>query len=470
MKRKRTGSTVIPCRRTRISLLFIVLGSTGISPLAVSEEGDRALLSMQQLLQQVQQGRLRDAEENKRREQAFLAEKAEQEAKIRAVQERISRLEMESGILESNFSANELLIKERRQQRSERLGSLKELFGHLTAASGDIRSRFQNSVTTSQFAERERFFSDLIRKMSGDTELPTLEEIERVWFELYREMVESGRVVKYRTQVGTDTAREVVRIGLFNLVSEGKYLSYDPDTRAVSVLPRQPQGLAEQALALQNASQGVMAVGIDPTGPSGGGFLRALIDTPTLKERWHQGRHVGYIITVIGIVALFVALLRFVLLSLTSAKIQIQMRSRKISLGNPLGRVLAVAEDFKWAGLENLQLKLDEAILKEVPRMQMGLSFIRIIAMVAPLLGLLGTVTGMIIVFQAITIYGAGDPKAMAGGISNALVTTVLGLIVAIPTLLLHTVLSGKAKGILHVLEEQSAGIVVERAEAQRSQ
>ena len=131
---------------------------------------------------------------------------------------------------------------------------------------------------------------------------------------------------------------------------------------------------------------------------------------------------------------------------------------------NALGRVLLVAENSATSDPDSLELKLGEAILKEGPRINAGLSLLKIIAMVAPLLGLLGTVTGMIIVFQAITIYGAGDPKAMAGGISSALVTTVLGLVVAIPTLLAHTVLNTKARNLLHILREQSAGILAQRA------
>lgn len=445
--------------------LLLTLGAP-VSALAAEEDDDT--LSIEELLQRVKQGRLRDAGENQRREQEFLAEKDAQEAKIRVVQERIARLEGQSEVLEAEFNANELLIREKRQQRGQRLGAMQELFGHLTGIAGDMRSRFRNSITTSQFGDREEFLSELIRKMSSETELPSLEEMERVWFELYNEMVQSGRVVKYLAQVGIEGQREVVRVGLFNLISQGQYLAYDADTRSVSVLARQPRGLAGHARALQEAGEGVLPLGIDPTGPSGGGFLKAIINTPTLEERWHQGRQVGYIITGIGILALLVALLRFIFLGLTAIRIQVQMGTRQISRGNPLGRILQVAEAHRGDDTETLQLKLDEAILKETPRVQLGLAFLRIIAMVAPLLGLLGTVTGMIIVFQAITIYGAGDPRAMAGGISSALVTTVLGLIVAIPILLLHAMLSARARRILHILEEQSAGIVAERAERDR--
>ena len=444
----------------QIIIITLCVAAAGVSSNATAEDK----LSLRQLLEQVRQGRAKDAAENKAREQAFLQEKSEQEAKIRAAMAQVASLEAKSAELEVRFNENELLVEEKRQQRDERLGSLKELFGHLTGAAGDMRSRFQNSITTSQFPDREKFLADLIKKMNSDTDLPTLDEIERVWFEMHREMTESGRVVKYNTQVGTETDREIVRIGLFNLLSNGDYLAYAADTRSVSVLPRQPVGLADNAAALQAASDGVTSVGIDPTGAAGGGFLKAIINTPTLKERWRQGRQVGYIITCVGAFALLVALWRFLALNLTSTKMRSQLKRDEIKTNNPLGRVLQAAEDNKGADTESLELKLDEAILKETPKINSGLSLLKIIAMVAPLLGLLGTVTGMIIVFQAITIYGAGDPKAMAGGISSALVTTVLGLLVAIPTLLLHTMLNGKAKKLLHILEEQSAGIVAERA------
>jgi biopolymer transport protein ExbB len=443
---------------TIFSLLLIVL-SLPVASQAADE------LSMQKLLQQVKEGQAKDAADNKQREKVFIEEKQQQEARIRQAMLDVKTLEAKSAELEQRFNENELLVEEKRQQRDERLGSLKELFGHLTGAAGDMSSRFRNSITTSQFTDRETFLRGLIKKMNSDTDLPTLEEIERVWYEMHQEMTESGRVVKYKTTVGTDKEREIVRIGLFNLISNGDYLAYDSDTRSVSVLARQPVGLANGVTALQSSSGGgVIPVGIDPTGAAGGGFLKAIINTPTLEERWHQGRQVGYIISVVGVFALLIALWRFLILGLTSAKIRSQLKRKEIKTNNPLGRILKAAEDNSASDIESLELHMAEAILKESPKIQSGLSILKIIAMVAPLLGLLGTVTGMIIVFQAITIYGAGDPKAMAGGISSALVTTVLGLIVAIPTLLLHTMLSVKAKKLVHILEEQSAGIVAERA------
>jgi biopolymer transport protein ExbB len=136
---------------------------------------------------------------------------------------------------------------------------------------------------------------------------------------------------------------------------------------------------------------------------------------------------------------------------------------------NPLGRVLKVYADNKHVDMETLELKLSEAIIKETPRLQRFLLFLKIISVVAPLMGLLGTVTGMIQTFQAITLFGTGDPTLMAGGISQALVTTVLGLTVAIPMVLLHTIVSGRSRRIINVLQEQSAGIVAQHSEAENA-
>ena len=152
-------------------------------------------------------------------------------------------------------------------------------------------------------------------------------------------------------------------------------------------------------------------------------------------------------------------------LSTASRKVSAQLKTDTPSTDNPLGRVLAAYESNKGADTETIELKLSEAALKEMPGLTKGLLFIKVISVVAPLMGLLGTVTGMIKTFQVITLYGAGDPKMMAGGISQALVTTVLGLVVAIPMVLLHTVVSGQSRKVINVLQSQSAGLIAEHSE-----
>lgn len=445
-------------KNTKLITLFglIFFGATSLAA---------ADLSMNDLLNKVKAGRTADNAINKKREQDFINQKAQQEKLIRDTKAQIAALEAKAASMEVSFNENELIVEEKRKQRDERLGSLKELFGHLTSSAADLRVRFEHSITSTQYADRIEFLNSLIKKMNSSTDLPSMEDIERVWFEMHQEITESGNIVKYNAKVGVDGQQEVVRAGVFNMLSNGNYLEYKSETGALSILARQPSDYQAGAGDLQNATSGFTPVGIDPTGPSGGSYLTALINTPTLEEKWHEGKLVGYIISGVAIFGILLSLWRFVVLGGVSAKVKKQIKSDTLSDKNPLGRVLLAAEANGEADVETLELRLGEAILKERTAINKSLPLLKIISMVAPLLGLLGTVTGMILVFQAITIFGAGDPKRMAGGISGALVTTVLGLIAAIPILLLHTFLSGKAKGIMHVLEEQSAGILAERAE-----
>jgi biopolymer transport protein ExbB len=137
------------------------------------------------------------------------------------------------------------------------------------------------------------------------------------------------------------------------------------------------------------------------------------------------------------------------------------------SLSNPLGRVLQSVQGIDLHDDELLQLKLDEAVLAEMPALERGNGVIKLLAATSPLLGLLGTVTGMILTFQAISLFGTGDPKLMAGGISQALVTTVLGLVVAIPLLFSHSIIAYLSRSMIQRLDEQCAGVLARSVEQQ---
>jgi biopolymer transport protein ExbB len=462
---------------------LVVLGAltsfTAIAQDAAPEEPagptpqEVAAENLNQLLNLVKQGRSRAGAENAEREKRFAANKANQAAELKRAEQERTREEQRSARLEKKFEENELLIAAKQEQLKERLGTLSELFGHLTAASGDLASTIEVSLVSAQYADREGFLKDLIAKMSGSDKLPSVAEIERVWYEMLREITEQGEVAKFTASVATPsgevTSRDVVRVGAFNVIdTSGNYLAYQNGN--LSELPRQPgSGFNGEAADLANASSGLHQFGIDPTGPTGGSFLAAIIDSPTLEERWHQGGYVGYAITAVGVFAFLLAIYRLVVLTLVSGKVSAQLKASKASDNNPLGRVLKLHEDNPNMDPETLELKMAEGVLKETPKLEAGLTLLKIIAAVAPLMGLLGTVTGMIVTFQAITIFGAGDPKAMAGGISGALVTTVLGLLVAIPTVLLHTVVNGRSQRIIHILNEQATGIVAEHAEREHT-
>lgn len=430
---------------------------------------EKKAATLEELLNLVKQDKLVESTEHKKREADFRQQKNRQAQLLKEAEAIKLSEEKRSSELESKYDEQELAVQSKREQLAERLGSLKELFGHLTSTAGDLRSNIDVSIVSAQYPGRTEFLEDLIEKMNSATKLPSIEEIERLWYELQRETIEGGKIVKFAGTVvspeGEQSTQEVVRIGTFNLLSDGKYLEYT-DSKKMAELTRQPSGkFLSGAASLQSASDGFVKTGIDPTGPTGGSYLAALINSPDLVERWHQGNEVGYIITAVGVFGFLLGIWRLIVLTGMGAKVNSQLKSETANENNPLGRVLKVAEGGNNMDTESLELKMEEAILKEKPGIESGLNLLKIISAVAPLLGLLGTVTGMILTFQAITIFGAGDPQAMAGGISGALVTTVLGLVVAIPMVLMHTFVNGRAKRILHILEEQSAGIVAENAE-----
>ena len=346
-----------------------------------------------------------------------------------------------------------------------------ELFGHLQSSAGEAAVQFSGSLTSPQYGiERVKFLNELTAKMSETTELPTIREIEGLWFELQREMAASGQVVSFETSVidvdGETTTCNVTRVGLFNAVCDGKYLEY-VSSGEYAFLPRQPAGrFTKTAKNIGRAEAGEeVRFGVDPTGPTGGSLLANLIQTPSIAERAQQGRQVGYAIITVGLIGIGIAFWKLWSLFVLGKAVRSQAGSKVLDVRNPLGRVLKVGEENFNKDIDTLELKLAEAIMAERPSIERGIGAVRIISVVAPLAGLLGTVTGMIVTFQMITLYGTGDPKLMAGGISQALVTTVLGLLVAIPTTLLHSFTASSAKGIIGVLEEQSTGILAERAE-----
>ncbi len=441
------------------AFIALVVAATLSAPVVASEAK-----SLVELLDMIESAKISETAEYRQREADFLKDQRKQNQLLKGAKNTEAAEERRSDRLEQTIRDNDIKLAALREQRDKRLGSLKELFGHLTGSAGDLRAKLNQSIVSAQIPGRTEFLDELIEKMSSDTKLPSIEDIEKLWYEQQREMVESGRVVKFNRTVllanGEPQDMDVVRVGTYNLLADGMYLEYSPESGLVSELTRQPSGYAGGAEDLQEATSGFTKVGLDPTGPFGGGLLAALINAPTLIERWHFGGIVGYVITAVFAFAIILAVWRFVVLFGMSSAVRSQLKGSDVDTENPLGRVLKVASDNPRLDAESLELKLHEAVLKERPGIESGLNLLKIIAMVAPLLGLLGTVTGMIITFQMITLFGAGDPKAMAGGISQALITTVLGLVVAIPTVLLHTLVNGKAQGILHILEEQSAGIV----------
>ncbi|WP_287244418.1 MotA/TolQ/ExbB proton channel family protein [Pseudoalteromonas sp.] len=424
-------------------------------------------MDLDSLLRTLEQGKAQQSAENKQREQEFMARQNEQVQMLKDTQAKRTAMLNESERLETQFEENEVKLANLTDTLSNRMGSLKELFGVLQQVAGDSSNKFMTSVVSAELPGRSNFMDELAQKMGSTSKLASIDDIEKVWFELQREMTEQGKVSRFTTDVivegGSKAQKEVVRVGAFNLIADGKYLEYTPATNTISQLTRQPSSrYTATAADLQQANSGVVPFALDPTG---GSILGLLVQAPDTEEQVHQGGTVGYIILGVGLIALLIALERFVSLMIMGSKIRRQLKDTVARDDNPLGRVMKVKDQYPDVAYDTLELKLSEAIIREMPKITRNLTLIKIISVVAPLLGLLGTVTGMINTFQAITLFGTGDPKLMAGGISQALVTTVLGLVVAIPTVFLYTLLNTRSKNMLLILQEQSAGIIAERSE-----
>jgi len=452
--------------KTKI-LIFLVFLSFPFS-YAQEEKPDTAL-SLEQLLELVQQGKFAESEEATEREQKFARERNRQATLLANAKAERSRLEAIATELEGRFEANDAKLVVLEEQLKTRLGSLYETFGHLQGVASDTQQQFESAVTSGQFGQdREIFLKDLAKRMGEGISLASIEELERLWYELQRELIASGNVQKFTATVvdneGQTSQENVVRVGNFNAVTEGGYLTYLPARGAYETLPRQPGRYLGGTYDIHDNSTGFVEFAVDPTGPQGGALLTNLISLPSFFEQIQYGRITGYTIILLFLLATGIFGWRTYILFNLDKNVKKEASGSKLG-NNPLSRIFEVAEQNKGSDVETLELKLAEQILVERSSIDTGIWLVRLISVVAPLLGLFGTITGMINTFQAITLFGTGDPKTMANGISEALVTTMLGLMTAIPATFMAAIMANYAKNILTVLEEQSTGMIAAASE-----
>lgn len=462
-----SGKNIMPIRvpirvpsRATGRLLLLALGF-GICSLASAQQ----VQSLDEVLRAMQNERQAVAQTNREREERFRREQGNQEQQLREVRNQVSAAEAEASRLENLRNQLDRELDELRDQLADRQGEFGELFGVARAAAADMNEQLSDSLISTQFPNRGEDLSAMAQSGS----LPTIEELENLWFTMLQEMSEQGKVVRYQASViGNDnssTPESVVRIGPFTAFSEDGYLVFTEDS--LRYLARQPGGGAVGAArrVINHSGSGVVRGMIDP---SLGALLGLVVEMPTLRERVDQGGWIGYAIIVVAVFGILLAVFRWLMLTLTSMKVRSQMSSDTPSDSNPLGRIQQAYEEHKSEDLETLQLHLDDAVLKELPPLERGLNLVKVLAAVAPLMGLLGTVIGMIVTFQAITLFGTGDPKLMAGGISQALITTVLGLIAAVPLLILHAFAAGTSRRLGQILEEQSVSLVADAEKSSR--
>ena len=419
--------------------------------------------SLEQLLQNVKRQGSESSALNRQREQDFRERRDEQKSILDRTRAELRAEEARSKRLKTAFDNNERELEELSEALRIRVGDMGELFGVVRQLAGDTKGLVESSLISAQLGNR----SDIATHLAQATELPSISDMRALQALLLEEMIESGKVVRFTSEVedatGVSSPTEVVRVGVFNAVSENGYLTFDETDRSLRELPRPPAArFTRSAKDLFEAKGADASLAIDPTR---GTLLSLVIQSPGFLEQVDQGGAVGYTIIAMGIIGLLIALSRLLLLQVEGKKMARQLKSSTASNDNPLGRILAIYENEKSVPADILDLKLEEAVLKEIPRLERLQALIKVIAGVAPLLGLLGTVVGMIKTFQSITLFGTGDPKLMADGISQALVTTVAGLCVAIPMVFMHALVSGKSRSLVEILEEQSAGMIARRSE-----
>ena len=433
--------------------LYIALALILASPLALAQPA-----SLDQLLKDIRELRTNEQAAMREREAEFLRERDNQQQLMQQAERELAPIQAEADRLKAEFDQLEQALADAEAEMKQRSGYLGELFGVVRQTASDTRSQWQDSLLNVQFPGR----LEQLDRLASTTQIPTVETLEQFWFMLQEDMTASGSITRVTAPVidrdGQQQDMPVVLVGPFVALADNQYLGYRAEVGALQVLDRQPnaRGLPEDFIAPRDELADLL---IDPTR---GTVLAQIQQTPSFIDRVHQGGVVGYVILALGALGVLLALAKLIWLLRLSQRMDRQANELdNLRDDNPLGRILGViGNDPKLADLETLELKLDEAILRETPALERGNALIKLFAAVAPLLGLLGTVTGMIMTFQAITLFGTSDPKLMAGGISQALVTTVQGLVVAIPLLFLHATLAARSKALTQVLEQQSAGLI----------
>ena len=441
-----------------VCLGWVLLGFFSSFPIAKAD-------TLDDLLKKVWEEREYESKEFQKRERAFKKERDKRKTLLTQAEKELKKEEAITRRLLAEFNKNEKDLGILEEELRIATGVLGELFGVVKQVAGDFRGHSISSLISAEIPGRHKFASAIASRKK----LPTTEELRRLWFEIQQEMTEQGKVSRFNTEVialdGSKSQRTVTRIGPFNLVSQGRYLNYQAggDSSQIVELVRQPERRwTSHIKKLEKAKKSTYPIfAVDP---SRGGLISLLIKKPSVFERLKQAGYVGLIIILVLLAGLSIAGERIWVIIKEGQKIKEQLKDTQQAKGdNPLGQILSVYEENKGLDMESLEMKLNEVAIKYLPKVEKRVGVIKLLAVVAPLLGLLGTVTGMILTFQSITLFGTGDPKLMAGGISQALMTTVLGLCSAIPLLLIHNFVASQSQKLVQILEEQTAGLLAKK-------
>ena len=406
---------------------------------------------IQDLINRVEKNREELSAMDNARVNEFIKKVADRRFLLSKAKKQLADEEARNVRLEDLFEANEIKLSELETELNIKLGVLGELFGVARQMAGELQADSESAYNFTEYPNRTDALNEI-----GKIKVHNLKNLEDLWVLHLNEIASSGEIKVISANVinssGDIEEDQLVRYGPFNMVKNRSFVKTDVANNAFSVLQKQPDRSLRRKFRSHYRSDGYAVAPIDPTR----GFLLSLyLDKPSTFERIAQGKLIGFIIVLIGISGLIFAAYRYYTLYLYSKTIKSKDEN---DIFSKIENISNTSKD-----VETFERECDEVLLTVNGNLSWGVNWIKFLAAVAPLLGLLGTVIGMIETFQAITVFGTGDPKQMAGGISQALVTTMLGLIFAAPLLAMYTLLSEKVSEILQEIEEFVAITIVKK-------
>jgi len=413
-------------------------------------------------------------EEAQRAEEAVLADENKLRAEVQRLEEEQAALEQELKELGDRLLVADTLREDLVEEWSGRELGFREISGNVRVAARDLESLLKASPLSAGAPWRLETISPLLDK-GYFPDIDDIAGMAGVFFdEIERGSQVSLREGEYVGRDGRQTSGRIFQLGKFNTVYQGGgetgFLVWSPEGQRLFALSELPPRNVRRALDKYLAGESDLV----PLDMSGGAALRQITSHTSLVEQISQGGPIIWPIFLIALAAMGIVVFKIVYLNRTSGNTDRIMGEvndlaargdwsacEKIVDGHrgknwPVVRVIRAGLESREESRETLESVLQEAILHELPQVQKGIAMLAVLGAVAPLLGLLGTVTGMIDTFRVITLFGTSDPKLMSGGISEALVTTELGLAVAIPIMLLHTYLSRKADHLVGDMEAKA--------------
>ena len=417
--------------------------------LVVSSTSHAANTELDQVLEQVKRGSLQDKQLSNEHVSNKSYELKEAQAHFEKAQLQLDKTQEANAALEEKILQLQQSLQSKRAQYQSQRQSLDAVFKHVVE---------HGSLMLERVLPHGLWVFDQSQFVALDESNVDIAHIRKLWVAMVEQTILSGKAISSNQQIilsdGQPNSTNVTQFGPFNAkaaLAKDTWLTYLPAQGSWMVMTPQP---------IISHQKNEMIVD-----PSFGALLEKNAQSPTLLEKLAPAGIVGILIAIVGIIGFGIAVVRSFALRQEKRRIYVQMKETTVSQDNALGRVISATLDRCNAQLEAV---IDEAVLKEVPSFKSGVGSLAVFASIPPLLGLLGTVGGMIETFRIITEHGSADSQLLSGGISQALLTTELGLMVAVPLLLLHCGLKAQSTQLIEILEQQSAGLIVLRQKSEK--